>query len=262
MEKQNMTTNTHRHTARPSRSRVILARVAGALNRAMDYGDRHLTALTVILGTLAAVALALLVAFDDNRAAVAVVSVAVCAFVAFVTFAATSDAAITAYAKAHRASVARIVAKHDAAREEWHKYCDQMTTRYEEQNARNIARRNDALDDRDLALREMRNAQRECDRMTRELATSGERMAASYDITKVERDALESENANLVALIRALISPTFADATREELRVWIWAGNSESAYADAFYNGEGVSLDDEITRRAAYEMAERANARK
>jgi hypothetical protein len=207
-----MTTNIHRHTARPSRSRVTLARVAGALNRAMDYGDRHLTALTVILGTLAAVALALLVAFDDNRAAVAVVSVAVCAF--------------------------------------------------EEQNARNIARRNDALDDRDLALREMRNAQRECERMARELATSGERMAASYEITKVERDALESENANLCALIRALISPTFADATREELRVWVWAGNSETAYADAFHNGEGVSLDDEITRRAAYEMAERANARK
>jgi hypothetical protein len=98
--------------------------------------------------------------------------------------------------------------------------------------------------------------------MARELATSGERMAASYDIAKAERDALESENANLCALIRALISPTFADATREELRVWVWAGNSEAAYADAFYNGEGVSLDDEITRRAAYEMAERANARK
>jgi hypothetical protein len=217
---------------------------------------------SVVLGTLASVALAFVVAFDDDRAAVAVVAVAVCAFVAFLAFVATDDALTRAYAKAHRASVARIVATHDAAREEWHKYCDGMATRYEELNARNIARRNDALDDRDAALREMRNAQRECDRMAREMATSGERMSASYEITKAERDALESENANLCALIRALISPTVASITREDLRVWVWAGNGITEYADAFHNGEGVSLDDEITRRAAYEMAERANARK
>lgn len=144
-----MTTNTHRHTARPSRSRVILARVAGALNRAMDYGDRHLTAVTVVLNTFAAVALALLIAFDDDRAAVAVVSVAVCAFVAFVTFAATSDAAITAYAKTHRASVARIVATHDAQREEWNTYCDQVAQRNEERLARVLAERDEARRERD-----------------------------------------------------------------------------------------------------------------
>jgi len=142
--------------------------VAGALNRAMDYGDRHLTAVTVILSTFAAVALALLVAFDDDRAAVAVVSVAVCAFVAFVTFAATSDAAITAYAKTHRASVARIVATHDAAREEWNKYCDQMAQRYEERYARLFAQLNDARKERDSYRLHARSTAETLRRMTRE----------------------------------------------------------------------------------------------
>lgn len=251
-----MSTNIHRHTARPSRSRVIRARVSAWIDRHSDALTAiAVGALVVILTTLTALALISDGISTADAIGASAVSLSCVIFATFFAHVLTDD-------RTSRRVYRRWASNHARAREEWHKYCDQMATRYEEQNARNIARRNDALNDRDLALREMRNARRECDRMARELATSGERMAASYDITKVERDALESENANLVALIRALISPTFADATREELRVWIWAGNSESAYADAFYNGEGVSLDDEITRRAAYEMAERANARK
>jgi hypothetical protein len=229
-----MSTNpTPRHTARPSRSRVALARVVGALDRASAYFDRHIVAFTATFSTLATVALALMVAFDDDRNAVAVVAIATPAFVAFLAFVATEDTTTRLRQREWRASARRLIAQHDAQREEWNAYCDGMATRYEEQNVRNLALLNDARDERD-------------------------RMSASYEIAKVERDALESENANLCALIRSLISPTFADATRDDLRVWVMAGNTETAYAHAFHNGEGVSLADEITRRDAYAILNEA----
>ena len=78
-----------------------------------------------------------------------------------------------------------------------------MATRYEEQNARNLALLNEARDERDLALREMRNAQRNADSIARDMETLGERMSASYEIVKIERDALEEENAELHALLSA-----------------------------------------------------------
>ena len=136
------TSTTPRQVTRPPRRRVVLAR----LEAAFDSLDRHLVAFALTVGTLASIALALLVAFDDDRAATAVVSVAVCAFVAFMAFAATDDAVTTACRKAHRAAVASIVAKHDEARAEWNRYCDQMAYTYEARHARVLGERNDALE--------------------------------------------------------------------------------------------------------------------
>lgn len=208
-----MTINTHRHTARPSRLRVSLARVFGALNRAYEYLDRHIVAFGLTLATLTGVALALMVAFVDDRYTMAGIALAFSIGVAFFVFVATDDATARQRDAYWRASVRRLITKHDDERAYLNTYCDQVAQRNEEQNARNLALLNE---------------------------------------TKVERDALEEESANLLTLIRALTSPTFADATRDELRVWVMAGNSEAAYARAFHNGEGVSLDDEVTRREAY----------
>ena len=105
-----MSTNpTQRHTARPPRSRVILARVIGALDRACAYGDRHIVALTATFSTLATVALALMVVFDDDRVAVAVVAVATTAFVAFLTFVSTEDATTRLRHREWRASARRLI---------------------------------------------------------------------------------------------------------------------------------------------------------
>jgi hypothetical protein len=144
-----------------------------------------------------------MVAFDDDRVAVAVVAVATTAFVAFLTFVATEDTTTRLRHREWRASARRLITQHDAQREEWNAYCDGMATRYEEQNARNLALLNEARDERDLALREMRNAQRNADSIARDMETLGERMSASYEIVKIERDALEEENAELHALLSA-----------------------------------------------------------
>jgi hypothetical protein len=88
--------------------------VVGALDRASAYFDRHIVAFTVTFSTLATVALALMVAFDDDREAVAVVAIATPAFVAFLAFVATEDATTRLRHREWRASARRLIAQRDA----------------------------------------------------------------------------------------------------------------------------------------------------
>jgi succinate dehydrogenase flavin-adding protein (antitoxin of CptAB toxin-antitoxin module) len=146
-----ITNQTPRQAARPSRLRVTLARVGGALNRACDYGDRHIVAVALTFAAMASVALALLVAFSESRYGVAVSSLAVCASVAFFVFVATDDATARQRDAYYRARIRGILATHESAREQWNTYCDQVATRNEERYARALAQRDEAL----AALREM-----------------------------------------------------------------------------------------------------------
>lgn len=102
-----MSTNIHRHTARPSRSRVILARVAGALGKAHDYLERHLVAFALTCATLASVTLALMIAFADDRYTTALIAVVFSVGIGFFVFVATDDAMTRAYHEQARATLAQ-----------------------------------------------------------------------------------------------------------------------------------------------------------
>ena len=175
-----------RQVARPPRRRVVLAR----LEAAFDSLDRHLVAFALTVGTLASVALALFIAFEDDRATTAVLSVAVCAFIALMAFAATDDAVTTACRKAHRAAVASIVAKHDAARDEWNRYCDQVAERNEARHARVLGERNDALEALRKSSRDRDAEAIAAQHLEDYLRESLRQVTAERDALIVERDAV------------------------------------------------------------------------
>lgn len=216
-----MTTNTQRHTARPSRSRVSLARVIG-------WADSHSFGLTLGVACVIFVMMTASMGFAIRHDLGVAVrdSVLIAVLSALITI-------ITLFFACSLAS--------------------EYATKKTERVWRRIYSRSEV--ERALAVEQRNTARQERD----EIAKRYDRMTASYEIVKVEHDALQEESANLqeesanlLSLIRSLVSPLWADSTRDDLRVWVMAGNSETAYARAFHNGEGVSLDDEITRREAY----------
>jgi len=139
-----MSTNIHRHTARPSRSRVIRARVGAWIDRHSDALTAiAVGALVVILTTLTALALISDGISTADAIGASAVSLSCVIFATFFTHVLTDD-------RTSRRVYRRWASNHARAREEWNKYCDQMAQRYEETLARAYGERDSVAH---LALR-------------------------------------------------------------------------------------------------------------
>jgi hypothetical protein len=170
------------------------------VNRACDYGDRHIVAVALTFATATSVALALLIAFSESRYGVAVSSLAFCASIAFYAFVATDDATARQRDAYWRARTRGIVATHDAQRAEWNTYCDQVAQRNEERYARLFAQLNEAREERDSLRTQLRATTETLRRMTRErdwLIESDETARLTYERDSVAHLALRLSGIDL-----------------------------------------------------------------
>jgi uncharacterized membrane protein YcjF (UPF0283 family) len=182
-----MSTNIHRHTARPSRSRVTRARVSAWIDRHSDALTAiAVGALVVILTTLTALALISDGISTADAIGASAVSLSCVIFATFFAHILTDD-------RTSRRVYRRWASNHARAREEWNTYCDQMAQRYEESLAR-------AYGERDSLQAQLRATTESLRRMTRErdwLIESDETERLAYERDSVAHLALRLSGIDL-----------------------------------------------------------------